>query len=160
MPIVISAPAVMELPKPKKKRRYRVKPKATKSNSSKILEQPNQLMTPTQILDAKAEILRMLSDGLARTITEACNKLGLMPARVYSWAKYDKDFKELLDACYEVVADKIETDFVNGRNDIPKMMVLKGIRPKYRDNFRVEYSTQKVEEFLAELKKLSAKKQE
>jgi hypothetical protein len=114
-------------------------------------------MTDAQILDAKVEILRLLADGLAKNISEAARMLGLQPARVYFWAKSDKDFKEYMDACYEVVADDIERGFLQGKNDIPKMMLLKGIRNRYRDNYKVEFNTEKVEQFLKDLKEIGLK---
>jgi hypothetical protein len=117
-------------------------------------------MTEAQILDAKVEILRLLSDGLARNVTEACNRLHIPATKVHRWCKTDKDFGQLLDAVYEVTADNIETGFLNGKNDIPKMMMLKGIRPQYRENFKVDLSTEKVEQMLKDLKDLSIKKAE
>jgi hypothetical protein len=114
-------------------------------------------MTDRQILDAKVEILRLLSDGFCRTITEACEKLNLKPARVYDWAATDKDFKSLLEAIDEVTADRLESEFLHGGSFIPKMMILKGLRPKYRENYREVQSTEKMEQMLVELKKLGQK---
>jgi len=111
-------------------------------------------MTKDQILDAKVEILRLLADGLAKNITDAARQLGLRPARVYDWARNDKDFHALMDACYEVMADDIEKGFIEGKNDIPKMMLLKGRRPIYRDNYKVDFNVEKIESFLKELKEI------
>jgi hypothetical protein len=151
--------------KPEKSYRFRPKTSGRKKGTPNkpggvLINQDSKLanampkMTPTQILDAKVEILRLMADGLAKNVTEACKKLNLQPARVHGWAKTDKDFKEMLDAVYEVIADEIETGFLTGKNDIPKMMMLKGIRPQYRDNYKVDLSTEKVEQMLADLKKL------
>jgi len=114
-------------------------------------------MTDEQILDAKVEILRLLADGLAINITEASKAIGLSPNRVYKWCETDKDFHELMEATYQVQADKIEKGFIEGRNDIPKMMLLKGWRARYRENYKVEFTTEKVETFLQDLKEIGQK---
>ena len=114
-------------------------------------------MTDEQILDAKVEILRLLSDGVVKTIAEAARAIGLSPNRVYMWVKSDKDFKELMAATYEVIADDIEKGFIEGKDYIPKMMLLKGYRPRFRDNAKIDFSTEKIENFLKDLKEAGQK---
>ena len=111
-------------------------------------------MTDEEILDAKVEILRLLSDGVVKTIAEAARAINLSPARVYNWSKSDKDFRELMSSVYEVIADDIEKGFIEGKDYIPKMMLLKGYRPRFRDNYKFEFSTEKIENFLQELKEI------
>jgi len=117
-------------------------------------------MTDEEILDAKVEILRLLTDGVVKTVAEAARAIGLSPARVYNWSKSDKDFRELMSSVYEVIADDIEKGFIEGKDYIPKMMLLKGYRPRFRDNFRLEFTTEKVENFLEELKEIGKKASE
>lgn len=160
---IIESSALMVVPSPKKRPGKKVgmvdRPGIVRKNKGATqVSRVVPRMTDAQILDAKVEILRLLSDGLALNITEAARKLNLLPARVYTWAKTDPDFKELIKAVDEVIADQIESDFLKGRNDVPKMMLLKGKRPQqYRDNFKIEYSTEKVESYLKELKELAQK---
>lgn len=114
-------------------------------------------MTDEEILDAKVEILRLLSDGVVKTVAEAARSLGLSPNRVYMWVKSDKDFKGLMDAVHEVIADDIEAHFLEVKHDIPLLMLLKGYRPIFRDNFKLEFSTEKIEQFMKDLKEIGMK---
>ena len=114
-------------------------------------------MTDEQILDAKVEILRLLTDGVVKTIAEAARSIGLSPVRIYNWVKTDKDFKGLMESTYEVIADDIEKGFIEGKDYIPKMMLLKGYRPRFRDNAKIDFSTEKIENFLRDLKEAGRK---
>jgi len=114
-------------------------------------------MTDEEILDAKVEILRLLSDGVVKTVADAARAINLSPNRVYMWCRTDKDFKELMASVYEVIADDIEKGFIEGKDFVPKMMLLKGYRPRFRDNFKLDFSTENVEKFLAELKEMGRK---
>jgi len=111
-------------------------------------------MTDEEILDAKVEILRLLTDGVVKTVAEAARAINLSPARVYNWCKTDKDFQGLMTSVYEVIADDIEEHFLKTKHDIPLLMLLKGHRPKYRDNAKMEFSTEKIETNLQELKEI------
>jgi hypothetical protein len=117
-------------------------------------------MTAPEILDAKVAILEILTEGSVNTVAAACRMLNIPPMRAYNWIRTDKDFQEYLKDIQEVIADDIEETFLDGKNDIPKMMLLKGIRPKYRDNFKIIHSTERLEQDLEELKKLSQPKEE
>lgn len=119
--------------------------------------------TTARILDTKVKILELLSAGAAevdgevkpiRTVSDAARVLGIEPFRVWNWCKSDKDFQEYIKDAQEVIADDLESGFLAGRNDIPKMMLLKGIRPKYRDNFREEPVSTNFVQLIAELKQL------
>jgi len=114
-------------------------------------------MTDEEILDAKVEILRLLTDGVVKTVAEAARAIGLSPARIYNWCKSDKDFQGLMASVYEVIADDIEKGFIEGKDYIPKMMLLKGYRPRFRDNYKIDFNTEKIETFLQELKEIGQK---
>ncbi len=127
-------------------------------------------MTDTEILDYKVKILEILSQGQAevdgkvipiKTFSDACRYLGLKPQNVYRWTTSDKDFQELLKTVYEVIADDLEHEFLTNKEHyyLPKMMLLKGIRPMYRDQFKVEHNSDKLEQMLLELKKLGEPKE-
>jgi len=110
------------------------------------------------MLDAKVEILRLLEEGEAITISQAARMLGLKPANVYRWGHNDKDFQEAIASVNQTVADGIEAEFVqsqeNVKNMIAKMMLLKGHRPMYREAYKIEASTDKLEKMLEDLRKL------
>ena len=109
-------------------------------------------MSPDTVLHYKGKILDLLCTGQARTYTEAAEKLGVTPAKVHAWALWDKDFQEALHLAKEIVADKLETKLTDHANFIPQMMILKGLRPIYRDNYKIDLQDSRTKELLEELR--------
>lgn len=126
------------------------------STSDKVIRMlktgPNVLREDIR-LAYKAKILDLLSSGQCDNLTDAANLVELPPILVHSWATYDKDFGAFVRLAREVVADQLEHKLTKHENFIPNMMILKGIRPMYRDNFKVDLDSSKLEELLAEIKK-------
>ena len=112
----------------------------------------------SQILDHKVKILELMSDGTCTTLTSAAEKLHLTPVQVHHWARNDSDFSEMVRLAREIVADRIEAEFQTHANFIPKMMLLKGYRPMFRDNAKLDLTNTKLIELLDELKKVGAGK--
>lgn len=111
------------------------------------------ILSSEEVLKAKAGILELLSNGECMSISAAAKRLGLNPTKVVHWAFYDEDFAELIRLSKEVVADQLEDELAHHVNFIPKMMILKGLRPMYRDSYKFDVSNEKVEELLKELRK-------
>lgn len=112
------------------------------------------------ILSKKADILELLATGKAMNLTEAARKLDLNPSAVLYWAEQDEDFAELVKIAREVTADDLETELRGHKNFIPQMMILKGLRPMYRENFKIELKTEGLEKLLGEIKQISRPKEE
>ena len=113
-----------------------------------------------QILAFKARILELLASGKATTITDAADKVGVEAARVYAWGKNDPDFRDMLALSREVVADRLEKELAEHANFIPKMMILKGLRPMYRDSYKTPMDDNKLRELLEALKNVKDKDKE
>jgi len=113
--------------------------------------------TADQILTYKLKILDMLERGEARTLTECAEALGIPALRIHHWSTDDKDFQAMIKLANEVIADKLEVEFMEHKNFIPKMMLLKAYRQMYRDNFKIDISNTKLEDMLKELKQLGQK---
>lgn len=60
----------------------------------------------------------------------------------------------------EVVADAIEKEFRTHKNFIPKMMLLKGYRHMFRDNYRLDVTNEALEKLLGDLRELKEPKAE
>ena len=112
---------------------------------------------PEEIIDFKVKILALMQSGQAKTVKSAAEALGLNPSRVHGWLKKDKDFAELARLCDEVVADEIEEHFLAEKHDIPLLMLLKGKRPMYRDNFKIDIRNEALEKLLKDLKAIREK---
>lgn len=110
-----------------------------------------------EILAHKVEILALMANGGALNITAAARKLDLSPWRVQHWVRNDPDFKALVRLAQETTADIIEDELAHHANFIPRMMILKGLRPKYRDNYRESNVTEELAKLLIELRKLGQK---
>jgi hypothetical protein len=107
-----------------------------------------------EVLLRKVEILELISSGTCINITAAAEKLGISPGAVYMWSIRDPDFGELLKMAQETFTDKLEQELATHSNFIPRMMVLKGRRPIYRDNWKAAPDSQQLVNLLSELKKL------
>jgi len=112
------------------------------------------------ILKYKVQILELMTSGNILTLTEAARQLGIPPIRVHAWTASDKDFGELVKLTREVRADELEEELSRHANFIPKMMILKGYRPMFREGFKVTVTDDKTRELLEELKKLAVTKEE
>lgn len=129
-----------------------------KPGGSSILKRLGKF-TDEQILDLKYEILKLMTEGGCATVTEACKVLKLNPALVYSWSQNDPDFKSMVRMTHEVAADELEAKFRTHPNFIPGMMLLKGYRPQFRDNYKEPPSSLDLMKLLEELRNLGNKKE-
>lgn len=155
-PQIIPGEIAHQTVRKKKKTWLPTKPQATKLHAV-ITGQ----MSPAEVQDMKIKVLQLLADGVddtgypILTATDAARSLGFKPYRVYQWLSNDPEFRSAIDLCRQVAADRIEGEFYMHDNFIPKMMILKGIRPMYRDNFQVRVDDSHLNELLTELKALS-----
>ena len=129
---------------------------STSDRVSKMLRAGPKVLHDEFRLAAKAKILDLLSSGQVNNLTDAAHLCELPPILVHSWARWDKDFSEFVNIAKEVVADKLEAKLTEHENFIPNMMILKGLRPKYRDNFKIDLNSSKLEELLTEIKNAGA----
>jgi len=111
-------------------------------------------LSTQDILELKVKALELLSTGECFTVTQVARKIGLPPTRLYQWGRDDRDFRDLLRIALEIKADDLEEELSKHANFIPKMMILKGLRPKYRDSYRTMPEDNKMKELLEELVKL------
>lgn len=109
-------------------------------------------LTPDEILTCKIRILELLEQGKARTVTEACEVLQIPAIRAHGWARTDKEFAESVQLAREIVADQVEANLIGNRNVIAQIFLLKGYRPKFRDNYKAELDNPNLLKLLEELK--------
>jgi len=142
------------------------RPKGSKNRegTKKVGRKPRQPLmakaTPEEVLFYKSQILDVLARGEYMTLADAARKFGIEPIRVHWWARDDKDFQEMVKLAREVAADDLERELAQHANFIPKMMILKGYRPMFRDNFKGIVISDKLENLLVELNKLKDPPQE
>jgi len=110
--------------------------------------------TDEQVLDYKYQILKLMSEGKAKTLSEACRLIGVDPVRVYAWGNTDRDFQQMVRLTREVIADDIEASFTTHANFIPQMMLLKSYRPMFRDTYKFDIRNERLEKLLGELREL------
>jgi len=116
-------------------------------------------LSDESILKYKTQILELLSSEEVTTVSEAARILKLNPAKVHNWASNDKDFQEMIKLTREVIADDIEKRLRDSKHFIPQMFLLKAYRPMFRENYKLDLGSSKMEELLMELKKLGQKKE-
>lgn len=113
----------------------------------------------------KEEILNLLDTLQCFTISDAAKTLGLSPSQVYLWNTTDEDFKGRCGHAEEVLADEVQkrllevsTEQRNMAYVTANVFLLKGLRPKYKDSWRiVEPPDVEAKAFLAELVALGKK---
>ena len=140
-----------------------VKNKPGRKPGGTLLSRTMPKLKDDEILSAKVKILESLSSGAAVTLSAAARLAGLDPVRVYFWGQSDPDFQEMTHLAREVRADMLEKKLEESGNFIPWMFLLKGDRPKYRDNYRApieDSKTKEIMERLLELAKSGSKKSE
>ncbi len=111
-----------------------------------------QRISDAQRLVHKKEILEELLEGRAFTLTQAAKNVGVDPIAAWSWSENDKDFGSAIRSAREVRADGLEDTLAISKNIIAQIFLLKGYRPMFRDSYKVEHSSPKLEEWLKELK--------
>ena len=117
-------------------------------------------MTDAEYLDAKVDLLKLMIGELTgepMTLSAAARTLKLNPVNVHRWGQTDPDFQEAVRLTRKVVAEDIEAEFRKHPNFIPKMMLLKGYEPMFRDTFKMERTNENLEKMIAELKRLGQK---
>ena len=104
--------------------------------------------------------MEALTSGSARTIAGAARICGIKPIQAHNWAQHDKEFHEAIEMAGQVLADDLEDELRNNANFIPKMFLLKKLRPSYRDSYKFEFTTEPLEKLLKELKDLKKPEEE
>lgn len=108
--------------------------------------------TPEEIKLNKLKIINLLMTGKAYNITDACEQAGILPQLAFGWAKRDETFAAIIQNVHEVVADELEKELREYDHFIPKMFLLKAYRPEFRDNHKVNVTSETLELLLKELK--------
>jgi len=131
------------------------KNKPGRKHGSTALERVMPKLRDDEILEAKVEILRLISSGEANTLAGAARLAGLNPLRVHAWSNSDPDFQQMAYLAREVRADKLEEKLETCGNFIAWMFLLKAQRPQYRDNYRRPQEDSKAQELLGKLLELA-----
>lgn len=103
-----------------------------------------------QTPEGKLERQKLFIEGLIErgTIAAGCRHADIDRKTYYNWIQAGGDFKEAVEAAFEIVADDLEEagyERAKEKSDILLIFLLKGLRPKFRDNFK-EGGGQKPEE--------------
>ncbi len=117
-------------------------------------------MTDGEIMDAKYAILKALSAGQARTISEAARLINIDPVKVYFWGESDPDFRDAVKSIRQVIADELEDKLNESKNFIPWMFLLKAYRPEYKDKYVFDTNSGNMEKLLNEIREAGKKKEE
>jgi len=150
--------------KPSRQGAQRGRPKGghNRPDSKKVGRKPGRSKLPqmssAEMVDAKYRVLDIMQRGMAKTIADAARIAGFEPHLVYKWAFDDKDFLQMMKLTREIVADDLESKLQRHGNFIPLMFLLKAYRPMFRDNYKIDIGTDKMEELLSELREAGSRK--
>jgi len=111
------------------------------------------------IIEYKEKIVALLEDEEVVTLTDAARYLELSPSRIRGWMKADEEFAVRVAVALEVIPDKLERKLLASPNIIAQIFMLKGLRHKYKDNYRMEVTADdKTKEVLQKLLELGKEK--
>lgn len=116
---------------------------------------------PEEMKIIKLRILQLMCTGEYSTVRRACadvelpdGSIGFNPVLAHMWRERDRDWNKQLKMAKEVVADILEEKLLASRNDVAAIFMLKGIRPEYRDNHKIQLGDDNTKSLLEELRAL------
>jgi hypothetical protein len=115
---------------------------------------------PADVHRAKVKVLELMESNPTEysTVTQAARKLGINPTQIHTWILNDANFRAAIKMINEVLADANEQYLQSSKNIVAHIFLLKGRRPEFRDNYRVDVQNTKLEELLTQLNKISIEK--
>lgn len=153
--------------------KHKGRPPGSKNKPKKLLDMPNVVsgrllpMAPERVVELKLDIIDLLEEEKAETLSGAAKILGLNKLRVHAWRRNDKEFASMVDAAQEVIADRLEEELnpfivqgkiINYPYVMARIFRLKALRPhKYRDNYKFDIENSNLTDLLTDLKRLGQK---
>ncbi len=124
-------------------------PTGPKPGASKLPPTPAEL-----IVAIKEAALDLIDQGKCETLAEVAAALDVSPTLLYTWQSRDPEWGSQIKHARQIIADRIEKILIHSDSPQALMFLLKGYRPEFRDNFRVELRDDKTAALLEELKAL------
>jgi hypothetical protein len=129
--------------------------KEDNTSTTDIAIKPMDMTSKGKVERQKKFLWGLVESG---TIAAGCRVADVTRTTYYQWLQEGGDFKVAVEAAFEEVADGLEEQGLaraKEKSDILLIFLLKGYRPKFRDNFKgAEESTKPEEE--AEKKRLAS----
>lgn len=75
------------------------------------------------------------------TVAAGCRNAGISRFQYYRWLEKYPEFKEQMEAAFEIVADDLEEEALTrakAKSDLLLIFTLKKFKPQYRDNYKPE----------------------
>jgi len=132
-------------------------PGAGKPGPKPALFKAKSVYSPGQIAEWKAQVVTMFDEGVIETLTEGARILALRPSVLYGWMTFDHEWTAQIRQAKEAIADRIEKNLLDSTNPNAQMFLLKGYRPQFRDNFKLNVTSEALEKLLEELKSLAGR---
>jgi hypothetical protein len=102
----------------------------------------------------KQAVIDLLESEEADNLSEAAKKLSVSPLVLYHLMERDKVWAEQIRVAQNIKADALEARLDVMNNPIGLIFRLKKIRPEYRDNYKFDFNTEKLETLLKKLAEL------
>lgn len=100
------------------------------------------------------ESLELIAADECQNLTQAAERLGVSPMTLYALRDKYPDWANQLKAAEQIIADRIEEALDHSKNVVGQIFRLKKLRPEYRDSYKIDVTTTKLEQMLTDLKKL------
>lgn len=118
---------------------------------------PRSSHSDEEIVELKRAILLKLEAGEAYNLTQAADLVGVSRITAQRWVKEDKPFAQSVKAAEPIKKELLEAELRKNNSPIVKMFLVKKLDPSYRENAKLELSTEPLEKLLRELKEAGQK---
>jgi hypothetical protein len=117
--------------------------------SAKPGRKPNTI--DPQYTTIKNQVIEAIETEHADNLTEAAKYLDIKPSLLYHLKGRDKAWSDQIEVAQNVVADKLEAKLDKMNSPVAAIFRLKKLRIEYRDNFKFDFNTDKLEKLLTQL---------
>jgi len=117
-------------------------------------------ITEAQQMEYKSQILSILDNSEAKTLSGAARMVGISPSKVRDWTRSDENFRNQVKQAQKVLADRLieellDDQFAKMPQIVAKIFIIKGLAPEFRDSYKVvEFRDKRGVEILEELRRL------
>lgn len=102
----------------------------------------------------KTAALDLIESEEASNLTQAAKILNVQPTLLYKLEAGDPYWAEQVKIAKNIVADKLEDKIDNFNNVVGWIFRLKMLRPEYRDSYKFDVNSTKLEQLLKELREI------
>uniref|UniRef100_A0A6M3IPR0 Terminase n=1 Tax=viral metagenome TaxID=1070528 RepID=A0A6M3IPR0_9ZZZZ len=104
--------------------------------------------------ELKRQCIDLIESEQCDNLSQCGDRLDVPKLVLHRWYMNDKSFSTMVDQAQQIKADRLEEKIDKINNPVAMIFRLKKLRPEYRDNYRIDVTSEKLEDLLEELKRV------